>query len=178
MKRSTLKLRFSARLSAALAAAALLALGACTSSLDPPAPLPAAAPQQQPPVATAPPPVPQAAPPVRRPPRVKLRRPGYDAVGLASWYGRRYHGRRTASGEVFDMNAPTAAHPTLPFGTRVHVTNLANGRAVILRINDRGPFVRRRIIDVSRSAARALGFLRQGVAQVRVRLYQPEQAYR
>ena len=98
--------------------------------------------------------------------------PGYDAVGIASWYGKRYHGRRTASGEIFDMNSATAAHPTLPFGTRVWVTNLENGRSAVLKINDRGPFVRRRIIDVSRSAARALGFVQQGTARVRVRLVQ------
>lgn len=99
--------------------------------------------------------------------------PGYAAVGIASWYGKRYHGRRTASGEIFDMNSATAAHPTLPFGTRVRVTNLENGRSAVLKINDRGPFVRRRIIDVSRSAARALGFVQQGTARVRVRLVQP-----
>jgi rare lipoprotein A len=99
--------------------------------------------------------------------------PGYDAVGIASWYGRRYHGRRTASGEIFDMNLPTAAHPTLPFGTRVQVTNLENGRAVVLKINDRGPFVRRRIIDVSRRAAQVLGFAKRGTARVRVQLLQP-----
>jgi rare lipoprotein A len=99
--------------------------------------------------------------------------PGYDAVGIASWYGRRYHGRRTASGEIFDMNSATAAHPTLPFGTRVQVTNLENGRSVVLKINDRGPFVRRRIIDVSRRAAQALGFVQKGTARVRVQLVQP-----
>ncbi len=99
--------------------------------------------------------------------------PGYDAVGIASWYGKRYHGRRTASGEIFDMNSATAAHPTLPFGTRVQVTNLENGRAVVLKINDRGPFVRRRIIDVSRRAAQVLGFMKRGTARVRVRLVQP-----
>ncbi len=89
-------------------------------------------------------------------------------VGVASWYGQGYHGRRTASGETFDMNALTAAHPSLPFGTRVRVTNLDNGRSVILRINDRGPFVKRRIIDVSRRAAEELGFVREGTTQVRV----------
>ena len=99
--------------------------------------------------------------------------PGYDAVGFASWYGRRYHGRRTASGEIFDMNSATAAHPTLPFGTRVHVTNLENGRSVVLRINDRGPFVRRRIIDVSRRAAQVLGLFQKGTERVRVQLVQP-----
>ncbi len=77
----------------------------------------------------------------------------YDVIGMASWYGKRFHGRQTASGDVFDMNAFTAAHPSLPFGTRVRVTNLDNGRSVIVKINDRGPFVKRRIIDVSRRAA-------------------------
>ena len=99
-------------------------------------------------------------------------RPGYDTVGIASWYGGRYHGRQTASGEVFDKNAPTAAHRTLPFGSRVQVTNLANGRSTIVRINDRGPFVPRRIIDVSRHAAEVLGFVGQGITQVRVRTVQ------
>ena len=98
---------------------------------------------------------------------------GYDAVGIASWYGRRFHGRRTASGEIFDMNSATAAHPTLPFGTRVQVTNLENGRSVVVRINDRGPFVRRRIIDISQRAAQVLGIVQQGTARVRVQLVQP-----
>lgn len=92
----------------------------------------------------------------------------YDVVGVASWYGQGYHGRRTASGEIFDMNALTAAHPSLPFGTRVRVTNLENRRSVILKINDRGPFVKRRIIDVSRRAAEELGFVRAGMTKVRV----------
>ncbi len=94
--------------------------------------------------------------------------PGYAAVGRASWYGEPYHGRRTASGQIFDMYAFTAAHPPRPFGTRVRVTNLSNGRSVIVVINDRGPFVRRRIIDLSRRAARQLGFERKGTAPVRV----------
>jgi rare lipoprotein A len=97
----------------------------------------------------------------------------YDETGIASWYGKRYHGRRTASGEIFDMNSGTAAHRTLPFGTRVQVTNLENGRSAVLKINDRGPFVRRRIIDVSRRAAQELGFVHQGTARVRVRIVQP-----
>ena len=108
----------------------------------------------------------------REAPRRSGEKPGYDSIGIASWYGRRYHGRRTASGEFFDMNAPTAAHPTLPFGTRVYVTNLENGRSVTLRINDRGPFVRRRIIDVSHHIAELLGFVRQGTTRVRVQLVQ------
>lgn len=92
----------------------------------------------------------------------------YETVGVASWYGKPYHGRRTASGEVYNMNQLTAAHPTLPFGTRVTVTNLENGRTVVLTINDRGPFGENRIIDVSRKAAGQLGFLTQGLARVRV----------
>lgn len=91
-----------------------------------------------------------------------------EQIGLASWYGREFHGKRTASGEVFDMNAMTAAHPTLPFDTRVRVTNLENRRSVVLRINDRGPNVRGRIIDVSLAAARKLDFEQQGLAQVKV----------
>ena len=106
------------------------------------------------------------------PPEGALDTPGsvgaYDVVGMASWYGKRFHGRQTASGDVFDMNALTAAHPSLPFGTRVRVTNLDNGRSVIVKINDRGPFVKRRIIDVSRRAAEELGFVRDGITQVRV----------
>jgi rare lipoprotein A len=92
----------------------------------------------------------------------------YDVVGVASWYGRPYHGRRTASGEVYNMNQLTAAHPTLPFGTRVAVTNLENGRTVVVTINDRGPFKPDRVIDVSRKAAGQLGFLGQGLTRVRV----------
>jgi rare lipoprotein A len=84
--------------------------------------------------------------------------------GHATWYGERYHGRTTASGERFDMRAMTAAHRTLPFGARVRVTNERNGRAVVVRINDRGPFGkdRRRVIDLSRDAAAALDFLDAG----------------
>jgi rare lipoprotein A len=91
-----------------------------------------------------------------------------EEVGMASYYGREHAGRRTASGEVFDMNEMTAAHRTLPFGTRVRVTNLANGREVTVRINDRGPFRRGRILDLSYAAARRLGIVGRGVARVRV----------
>jgi peptidoglycan lytic transglycosylase len=91
-----------------------------------------------------------------------------EQVGVASYYGREHDGRRTASGEVFDMNDLTAAHRTLPFGTRVRVTNLANGREVTVRINDRGPFRRGRILDLSYAAARKLGMVGRGVAKVRV----------
>ena len=99
-----------------------------------------------------------------------LAAPRRSEVGLASYYAGKHHGRRTASGEVFDMNELTAAHRTLPFGTRVRVTNLANGRETVVRINDRGPFRRGRIIDVSYAAARRLGFLGRGVTRVRVRV--------
>ncbi|PAU74277.1 septal ring lytic transglycosylase RlpA family lipoprotein [Halomonas salipaludis] len=88
--------------------------------------------------------------------------------GIASYYADRYHGRQTASGERFDQRALTAAHPSLPFGTRVRVTHLDNGRETVVRINDRGPFVRGRIIDLSRRAAEELDMLRSGVAPVRV----------
>lgn len=88
--------------------------------------------------------------------------------GRASWYGRRFHGRRTASGERFNASSHTAAHRSLPFGTRVRVTNLRNGRSVVVRINDRGPYSRGRIIDLSRAAAEAIGMLRTGTAPVRV----------
>lgn len=88
--------------------------------------------------------------------------------GPASWYGGKFHGRRTANGERFDMNEMTAAHRSLPFGTRVRVTNERNGRSVVVRINDRGPFVDNRIIDLSRGAAAAVGMVRTGVAPVRV----------
>ena len=91
-------------------------------------------------------------------------------VGMASFYGHNdgYNGGRTASGERYDRNSLTAAHRTLPFGTHVRVTNLRNGRSVVVRINNRGPFIRGRIIDVSVAAARELGFVQRGVTQVRI----------
>lgn len=95
--------------------------------------------------------------------------PRYDETGMASWYGDQFHGRPTATGERFDMNALTAAHKTLPLPGLVEVTNLANGRRVVLRVNDRGPFVDNRIIDLSRGAADALDLRRAGVGEVRVR---------
>ena len=88
--------------------------------------------------------------------------------GLASWYGERFQGKRTASGEPFNMQELTAAHRTLPFGTRVRVRNLDNGREVVVRINDRGPFNGRRVIDLSRAAATALGMVKSGVVKVQV----------
>lgn len=99
--------------------------------------------------------------------------PNYDEVGQASWYGSYHHGRSTSTGERFDMNGLTAAHKTLPLPSLVEVTNRANGRRVILRVNDRGPFVDGRIIDLSRGAAEELGLLQQGVGDVRVRYVGP-----
>jgi rare lipoprotein A len=88
--------------------------------------------------------------------------------GQASWYGERHHGRKTASGERFDMNDLTAAHRTLPMGSQVRVTNQRNGRTVEVRINDRGPYSRGRIIDLSRAAARVIGMIQAGVVPVTV----------
>lgn len=92
----------------------------------------------------------------------------YDKVGTASWYGPKFHRRLTANGEWFDMNQMTAAHKTLPLPVIARVTNLKNGRTIIVRINDRGPYAHNREIDLSRAAARKLGFIRQGTAKVRV----------
>lgn len=95
--------------------------------------------------------------------------PGYDHSGVGSYYAHDFHGRRTANGEVFDMWALSAAHPTLPLPSYVYVTNLENGRTLLLRVNDRGPYVNNRVIDVSRSAARYLGFETRGTGRLRVR---------
>ncbi len=94
--------------------------------------------------------------------------PNYQAVGLASWYGDEFHGRMTANGEVFDLNGISAAHPTLPLPSYVRVSNLSNGRSIIVRVNDRGPFHGNRIIDVSGKTAELLGFRLNGTAWVRV----------
>lgn len=94
-------------------------------------------------------------------------------VGTASWYGSYFHGKETASGEPFDMYDLTAAHPTLPLGTYVRVTNLRNGRAVVVRINDRGPVVEGRIIDLSYEAAQVLDLKNRGIQQVRLDLVKP-----
>ena len=94
--------------------------------------------------------------------------PAYVANGIASWYGHPFHGQRTANGEIYDMNALSAAHQTLPMPTFVRVTNLENGRSLILRVNDRGPFVNGRIIDVSHRSAQLLGFAEKGTARVRI----------
>lgn len=93
---------------------------------------------------------------------------GYRAEGQASYYGARHHGKKTASGERFDQHALTAAHRSLPFGSKVLVTNLRNDKSVVVRINDRGPYAKKRIIDLSKKAAEQLDMLRAGVVPVRV----------
>lgn len=106
---------------------------------------------------TPPPPAPSAAP-----------QPGHTETGMASWYGHPYHGRRAANGEIYDMEKLTAAHRTLPFDTWLRVVNLDNSKTVEVRINDRGPFVEGRIIDLSHAAARAIDMLGPGIARVRL----------
>ena len=93
---------------------------------------------------------------------------GMVQEGVVSWYGAAFHDRLTASGERFDSGAMTMAHPTLPFGTKVRVTNLRNGRSVVVRVNDRGPFVGKRIADLSHAAAAEIGLLRRGVGKARI----------
>lgn len=95
-------------------------------------------------------------------------------TGMASWYGKDFHGKRTANGEIFDMNKLTAAHKELPFNTIVEVENLENHKKVIVRINDRGPFIKERIIDLSYKAARRIGFEKKGTAMVSLRLINPQ----
>jgi len=94
--------------------------------------------------------------------------PGTRIVGLASWYGQRHQGHATASGETYDVNKLTAAHRTMPFGTRLRVTNVENGRSVVVRVNDRGPRKKDRVLDVSLAAARALGMVGDGVTRVEI----------
>lgn len=105
-------------------------------------------------------------------PRVQRPASGLVEEGLASWYGEPYHGRRAASGEMYNMHDLTGAHRTLPFGTKVLVTNLENQRQVVVTINDRGPFVPGRIIDLSQAAARKIGMLEKGVVPVRLEVLQ------
>lgn len=107
-------------------------------------------------------------PAARAVPQVALGSIRAQFSGMASWYGPGFHGNQSASGEIFNQNAMTAAHRSLPFGTRVQVTNLDNGRTTIVRINDRGPFAHGRVIDLSAAAARVLGLMQSGVAPVRV----------
>jgi rare lipoprotein A len=94
----------------------------------------------------------------------------YHETGIASWYGPGFDGNRTANGEVYDMNGISAAHKTLPFGTVVRVIDLETGRSIVVRINDRGPFIEGRIIDLSKGAAEKLGMVERGIIQVGLRI--------
>ena len=93
---------------------------------------------------------------------------GYEQTGMISYYGEEFHGRKTASGDIFDKNAFTAAHKTLPFHTKIKVTNLDNGKSVVVEVNDRGPYARGRILDVSFGAAKALGLIGKGTAKAKI----------
>ena len=97
-------------------------------------------------------------------------RKGRPQIGMASWYGKKYHGRLTANGEIFDMYRLSAAHRKLPLGTRVKVTNLKNRKSVVLKVNDRGPYIRGRILDLSYAAAKALGSVEDGVVKVKIEI--------
>jgi rare lipoprotein A len=108
--------------------------------------------------------------PIAPPPPAPM---GWTETGIASWYGIPYDGRRTSSGEIFDMHALTAAHRTLPFNTWIEVTDLQSGKRVIVRINDRGPFIDGRIVDLSMGAADRLGIVRAGLAKVRLKVIEP-----
>jgi rare lipoprotein A len=141
------------RLRVGLVLSALLA-GGCAARVEPPPPPPA-------PIA-----IPAPAPPARI----------FEQTGRASWYGTFHHGRQTASGEIFDMNDLTAAHRALPLGTVARVTNLENGRTVTVKINDRGPYKAGRIIDLSKRAAEDLGMKEQGLARVRIEVFENAQA--
>jgi rare lipoprotein A (peptidoglycan hydrolase) len=107
--------------------------------------------------------------------RLDVSLPSAPETGIASWYGEPYHGRRTANGELYDMHLLTAAHRTMPLPSYVRVTNLLNNRSVIVRVNDRGPFIAGRILDVSFGAAQALGMVQQGLAKVRIEPALPPQ---
>ncbi|HWK47824.1 MAG TPA: septal ring lytic transglycosylase RlpA family protein [Stellaceae bacterium] len=138
--------------------ALLQGLSACSSLLGGSAPAP-----EEPPA------------PAEQPAPSPGEQPSLSAVGIASWYGARHHGKRTASGEAFDMAAMTAAHPTLPFNTIVRVTNTATGAMIKVRINDRGPSTRARLIDLSRAAAVALEGNRLGALAVRIEVFASDQ---
>ncbi|MGH8130008.1 MAG: septal ring lytic transglycosylase RlpA family protein [Steroidobacteraceae bacterium] len=166
------------RLSSATLVLLLLAIAGCASQRERPAPAPTPAP--------LPAPTPEGDALPRDEPRARSGNPpfyevagrryvvlqsaaGYVEQGVASWYGPDFHGGRTATGETYDMNAMSGAHPTLPLPSWVRVTNLANGRSVVVRLNDRGPFSKNRIIDLSRAAAERLDMIRTGTARVEVR---------
>jgi rare lipoprotein A len=128
--------------------------------------------QQAPPPVVYPPQVAAATPKIETVPQAQVRgKPLLTEVGLASWYGPPYSGRKGADGKVYDQNAMTAAHLTLPLGTMVRVTNIETGQSAVVRITDRGPFVHGRILDLSLAAAKATGVYRAGVAKVRVEAF-------
>lgn len=153
----------------ALAAALLVGLASCAHTPAPLPPAPTNPPEPAAPPEATPEPAPEPAPP---PPAAEAS--PREQIGIASFYGRRFHGRRTASGERYDARQLTCAHPTAPFGARLRVTELEGGRSVVVRVNDRGPFARGRIVDLSLAAARALGIVRRGVARVRVEPFDGE----
>jgi len=161
--------RFSSLIGVAAIALSLILTGCVTSRPASPTPQSEAKPETKP----------EAKPEARPAPRPEAKPepgPGGGQTGEASWYGEPHHGRPTASGEIYDMYQLTAAHRTLPLGTRVLVTNLKNGRAVEVRINDRGPSVEGRIIDLSFAAAKELGAVPSGTIPVRIRVIaQPAQ---
>lgn len=142
-----------------------LALSACSQTVEDTRPLVAA---PVPPAASLAVPVAGSAPP-----DPLSETPRDSQTGIASWYGDRFHGRHTASGEIYDMHAMTAAHPDLPLRSLARVTRLDTGASVIVRINDRGPFVHGRIVDLSRAAAQILGLIEDGLAEVRVEAFGP-----
>ncbi|MBC6983285.1 septal ring lytic transglycosylase RlpA family protein [Caulobacter sp. 17J80-11] len=118
-------------------------------------------------------PVPPAAPPAESANQTAADPASFEQVGAASFYADRFQGRRTANGETYDADELTAAHPDLPFGSVLEVTNLDNGKTVKVRVNDRGPYHGRRVIDLSRAAAETLDFMRRGTAKVRIRAFLP-----
>ena len=132
---------------------------ACAGREAPPTPLAVIAPSPAPVSASVQEPVPVSLP---------IPESNYRETGMASWYGKELHGKQTANGEVFDMNGLSAAHRTLPLGTVVHVTNLDIFKSIIVRINDRGPFLKSRFLDLSYGAAKGLGFVSQGTARVKI----------
>ena len=162
------------RLSCLLAAAGLA--GCATQA--PPAVPPQVSASLQPPPTPAPPPQPPAIVPRGEPavpPLAQAAEPFFTQSGLASFYGRKHAGKRTANGGRFDHRDLTAAHPTLAFGTRVRVTDLANGRSVTVEITDRGPHVKNRVIDISLAAADALHMQKKGITRVKLEAFREDQ---
>lgn len=156
--------------------ASLLCLWTLTAWAQPPAPAETSALAVAPPKAAQPSEGPSLLPPWLREatPPLDAPIPSDEVDGFATWYGPGFHGRRTANGELFDMEAMTAAHRTLPLGTWVEVFDVEHGRSVIVRINDRGPYKKTYVIDLSKGAARALGLLKRGRTRVALRVIGPE----